>query len=884
MPEKQNMAKAPLVCGLMAHVDAGKTTLSEALLYVSGQLRRQGRVDHRDAFLDTDQQERERGITIFSKQARLSWKNREITLMDTPGHVDFSAEAERVLDVLDCVVLVISGADGIQGHTLTLWKLLEAHGLPVFLFINKMDQPGVDKDARMSELRERFGDACVELSAPDGYEHAAVTDEDALNEYLETGKIGTERLARLVAERRLFPCIFGAALRGDGVDVLLDALVNLLPEKSLPEVFGARVFKIARDPQGARLTYLRVTGGTLRVRALLSGAKRSGDAWQEKVSQIRLYSGAKYTSVDEAVAGSICAVTGLNETYAGEGLGAEADAEAPVLEPVFVYRVYPAPDVDPHRLLSCMRILEEEDPLLSVQWNETLREIHVSLMGEVQQEILKRALADRFGMKVHFDEGGILYKETILNAVEGVGHYEPLRHYAEVHLLLEPGSRGSGVEVDTRCPEDNLERNWQRLILKHLTERQPVGVLAGMPVTDIRITLIAGRAHLKHTEGGDFGQATHRAVRQGLMQAQSQLLEPWYDIRLEIPADCLGRAMSDLTQMGGSFGEPARADDEVLLLGRAPVAEARGYAREVAAYTRGRGRVSLTSGGYEPCRNAELVLARIGYDPERDTWNPADSVFCQHGAGVIVKWNEAPARMHIQTELFGRSAQNGPASALHAGHVDIHAEDEELMRIFERTYGQVRRRDFEARPVTAPAQRVPAVAASEQPAPPEYLLVDGYNIVNAWPELKVRAQSDLEGARLLLMDILSNYQGFTSQRVILVFDAYRVPNNAGRVLKHNNIDVVYTAEAETADSYIEKATYEIGKRNRVRVATSDGLEQLIILGNGALRVPATELRREVEAVNADIRRMLDGNNARKNGRAVEQALKKAMEKQENEIE
>ena len=881
MPEEKNMARTPLVCGLVAHVDAGKTTLSEALLYVSGQLRRQGRVDHRDAFLDTDQQERERGITIFSKQARLSWRNREITLMDTPGHVDFSAEAERVLSVLDCAVLVISGADGVQGHTLTLWKLLEAHGLPVFLFINKMDQPGVDRDARMRELRERFGDGCVELSAPDGYERAAVADEDALNEYLETGKIGAERLARLVAGRRLFPCIFGAALRGDGADALLNALVECMPVRRFPEAFGARVFKIARDPQGARLTYLRVTGGTLRVRALLSGAKKSGEAWQEKVSQIRLYSGAKFVSADEAAAGGVCAVTGLNATYAGEGLGAEPDADAPALEPVFVYRVYPAPEADPHKLLSCMRVLEEEDPLLSVQWNEALREIHVSLMGEVQLEILKRALADRFGMNVRFDEGGILYKETILNAVEGVGHYEPLRHYAEVHLLLEPGSRGSGVEVGTRCPEDELEHSWQRLILKHLTERQPVGVLAGMPVTDIRITLVAGRAHLKHTEGGDFGQATHRAVRQGLMQAQSQLLEPWYDIRLEIPADCLGRAMSDLTQMGGSFGEPARAGDEEVLLGRAPVAEARGYARDVAAYTRGRGRVSMTSGGYEPCRNAEAVLARIGYDPERDTWNPADSVFCQHGAGVIVKWNEAPARMHIQTELFGRPAQGEANSTLRTGRVDIHAEDEELMRIFERTYGQVRRRDFEARPVAQPAQKVPAVAASDQPPAPEYLLVDGYNIVNAWPELKARAQTDLEGARLLLMDILSNSQGFTSPRVILVFDAYRVPNNPGRVVRHHNIDVVYTAEAETADSYIEKATYEISKRNRVRVATSDGLEQLIILGNGALRVPATELRREVEAVNADIRRMLDGNNAKKNGRAVERALRKAMEERES---
>ena len=881
MPEEKNMARTPLVCGLVAHVDAGKTTLSEALLYVSGQLRRQGRVDHRDAFLDTDQQERERGITIFSKQARLSWRNREITLRDPPGHVDFSAEAERVLSVLDCAVLVISGADGVQGHTLTLWKLLEAHGLPVFLFINKMDQPGVDRDARMRELRERFGDGCVELSAPDGYERAAIADEDALNEYLETGKIGAERLVRLVAGRRLFPCIFGAALRGDGADALLNALVECMPVRRFPEAFGARVFKIARDPQGARLTYLRVTGGTLRVRALLSGAKKSGEAWQEKVSQIRLYSGAKFVSADEAAAGGVCAVTGLNATYAGEGLGAEPDADVPALEPVFVYRVYPAPEADPHKLLSCMRVLEEEDPLLSVQWNEALREIHVSLMGEVQLEILKRALADRFGMNVRFDEGGILYKETILNAVEGVGHYEPLRHYAEVHLLLEPGSRGSGVEVGTRCPEDELERSWQRLILKHLTERQPVGVLAGMPVTDIRITLVAGRAHLKHTEGGDFGQATHRAVRQGLMQAQSQLLEPWYDIRLEIPADCLGRAMSDLTQMGGSFGEPARAGDEEVLLGRAPVAEARGYARDVAAYTRGRGRVSLTSGGYEPCRNAEAVLARIGYDPERDTWNPADSVFCQHGAGVIVKWNEAPARMHIQTELFGRPTQSEATSTLRTGRVDIHAEDEELMRIFERTYGQVRRRDFEARPAAQPAQKVPAVAASDQPPAPEYLLVDGYNIVNAWPELKARAQTDLEGARLLLMDILSNYQGFTSQRVILVFDAYRVPNNPGRVVRHHNIDVVYTAEAETADSYIEKATYEISKRNRVRVATSDGLEQLIILGNGALRVPATELRREVEAVNADIRRMLDGNNAKKNGRAVERALRKAMEERES---
>ena len=811
----------------------------------------------------TDQQERERGITIFSKQARISWRNREITLMDTPGHVDFSAEAERVLSVLDCAVLVISGADGVQGHTLTLWKLLEAHGLPVFLFINKMDQPGVDRDARMRELRERFGDGCVELSAPDGYERAAIADEDALNEYLETGKIGAERLVRLVAGRRLFPCIFGAALRGDGADALLNALVECMPVRRFPEAFGARVFKIARDPQGARLTYLRVTGGTLRVRALLSGAKKSGEAWQEKVSQIRLYSGAKFVSADEAAAGGVCAVTGLNATYAGEGLGAEPDADAPALEPVFVYRVYPAPEADPHKLLSCMRVLEEEDPLLSVQWNEALREIHVSLMGEVQLEILKRALADRFGMNVRFDEGGILYKETILNAVEGVGHYEPLRHYAEVHLLMEPAEPGSGLQFDTMCPTDTLALHWQRLILGHLAEKVHRGVLTGAPVTDIRFTLVSGRAHQKHTEGGDFRQATYRAVRQGLMKAKSVLLEPWYVFRLELPAECVGRAITDIQRMQGDYDPPETDGAQTILRGAAPVRLLRGYPNEVTAYTRGRGRLQLRVDGYRPCKEQDALVRASGYDPARDLENPAGSIFCGHGAGYEVKWQDVDDAAHLPLLRFGGPVKPAPQrivrSVAPGGAPEL---EKELLAIFERTYGAIRRRDVLPQMMLRSEDKREFLEALG-PAD-DFLLVDGYNIIFAWDELKELSRTSLDTARHVLMNLLCNYQGYRGCTLILVFDAYKVPQGLGSVEKYHNIHIVYTRQAETADQYIERLSFELRGRRRVRVATSDNLEQLIILGHGAERISAQHFHDEVYAAQAEIDRILTQNNQKNN--------------------
>ena len=741
-----------------------------------------------------------------------------------------------------------------------------------------MDQPGTDRLKLLTELRSRFSDGCADASSSDFCEQAAILDEGALNAFLETGSLSDDTLSRLFRERRLFPCFFGAALKTEGVDALMDGIVRFAPRKRYPQEFAARVYKIARDPQGARLTYLKITGGTLRVRSTVTNRREDlppERVWEEKVNQIRFYSGAKFRAADEAPAGSVCAVTGLSFTRSGDGLGAEADAEAPSLEPVFHYRVELPDGFDPHTALKNLRALEEEDPLLRVQWNEIHKEIHVQLMGEVQLEILRRQLHDRFQMDVAFGEGSILYRETILNPVEGVGHYEPLRHYAEVHLILEPGPRGSGIRIASVCPEDDLERNWQRLIFTHLLEKRHLGVLTGSPITDMKITLLAGRAHLKHTEGGDFRQATYRAVRQGLMCARSALLEPWYDIQLELPGECVGRAMSDITSMGGRFDPPESIGDETVVTGSVPVKEARGYAREVAAYTRGRGRLTMTVRGYDVCRDAEKVIAEIGYDCERDTDNPADSVFCSHGAGVTVKWNEAPARMHIQTGAFApiKPAEEAPARREQA---PTDEQDRQLMAIFERTYGQIKPRAFDLRP-PRPADSQ-TVRAETAPPAPEYLLVDGYNIINAWDDLKEIARTDLEGARRTLMDIMSNYQGFRAFRIILVFDAYKVPGNPGTVEKYDNIDIVYTKEAETADSYIEKATYEIGKRYRVRVATSDGLEQLIILGNGALRVPASEFRKEIEGAQVEIARFLADNNRLKNGRAVERALADAQKK------
>ena len=871
-----------LVIGILAHVDAGKTTLSEGLLYTCGRLKKLGRVDHKDAFLDTDPMERERGITIFSKQAILPLEGAEITLLDTPGHADFSAEMERTLQVLDCAILVISGTDGVQGHTHTLWKLLERYGVPTFLFINKMDLAGADRDALLSELKSRLDEGCVDFAAPAEQiqEQAAVCDEDALERYLEDGALDDGALTALIAKRKLFPCWFGSALKLEGVAEFLQGLEHYAPRPRYGPDFAARVFKISRDSQGARLTWMKITGGSLKVKALLSGP-----GWEEKADQLRIYSGAKFQAVDEAAAGTVCAVTGLSATAAGEGLGAEAEALPPALEPVLTYQVVLPAGQDPHTALQKLRQLEEEDPQLHLVWNERLGELHVQLMGEVQLEILQRLIAERFGMEVSFGQGGIVYRETIAGAVEGVGHYEPLRHYAEVHLLMEPLPRGSGLVLTSACPQDMLDINWQRLVLTHLAERSHPGVLTGSPITDMKITLVAGRAHLKHTEGGDFRQATYRAVRQGLMEAESILLEPWYNFRLEVPAEQVGRALSDLQRMHGRVEPPETAGDTAVLTGSAPVEQLRDYGREVAAYTRGRGRLSCTSGGYAPCHNQEEVVAAMGYDPERDVENPPGSVFCAHGAGYNVKWDEVKAHAHVDSGLrLGEeppeeeSAPVRPRTSSYAGSLE---QDKELQAIFERTYGKVERSAF--RPQPRPARTSlddKKYSIRAQDRGPEYLLVDGYNIVFAWDELKAAAKENLDAARQMLMDILSNYQGFKKNVVILVFDAYKVPRSVQDVTRYHNIYVVYTKEAETADAYIERATYEIGRHHRVRVATSDGAEQLIILGHGALRLSASTFRAEVEQVTGQIAAILKANNRAAPSKAVAAALEKAKRKQE----
>ena len=874
-----------LVVGILAHVDAGKTTLSEALLYRSGVLRRLGRVDHGDAFLDTDAMERERGITIFAKQAVLPVGERELTLLDTPGHVDFSAEAERTLRVLDCAVLVISGTDGIQGHTRTLWQLLERYGVPVFLFVNKMDLPGADREEVLSQLRRRLSPGCVDFGSAALEEDAAVCDEGVLERYLETGRLERNDLVEMIRRRQVFPCFFGSALKLEGVDALLEGLAEYGPVPTYPAEFGARVFKVSRDGQGTRLTHLKVTGGTLHVKDLIS-SRREGlpeaQVWEEKADQLRIYSGAKFRPVEEAPAGTVCAVTGLSHTVPGMGLGWEQDWTSPVLEPVLACRLELTDGTDPHTAMKYLRELEEEDPQLRVSWNEAAREIRVQLMGEVQLEVLRRVLQDRFGLEAAFGEGSIVYRETIAAPVEGLGHFEPLRHYAEVHLLMEPGERGSGLVFATACPEDQLEGNWQRLVLTHLAERAHPGVLTGSPITDMKITLVAGRAHVKHTEGGDFRQATYRAVRQGLMQAESVLLEPWYDFRLEVPADQVGRAMSDLQRMGGETQLPLTEGEETVLTGSVPVAAFRGYAREVAAYTRGRGHLSCVPGGYRPCADAEAVIAASGYDPERDVDNPPDSVFCAHGGGYTVKWDQVPAMAHVDSGLRLGAEQEpepqpGPAVRRPvSGGVE---QDEELRAIFERTYGPIRRQVPQPmRPPRRPAAQESEAekrAIRERFRGEEYLLVDGYNIIFAWDELKAIARDSLDAARKSLCDLLCNYQGYRKCHVILVFDAYKVKGGQGSVEKYHNIHVVYTREAETADAYIERATYEIGREHRVKVATSDGPEQLIILGHGALRLSATAFRQEVEQVQGEIAAALDKNNRTEKSGAVRAAMEKA---------
>ena len=862
---EKNMAKKPsdhICIGLLAHVDAGKTTLSESMLYLSGRIRQQGRVDHGNAYLDTYELERARGITIFSKQAELVFGELEVTLLDTPGHVDFSAEMERTLRVLDYAILVINGADGVQGHTETLWKLLKQYRIPAFLFINKMDQNGTDAEKLLEELRVKLSGSCIRFGEAEDseefLENVAMAEEQVLETYLEHGTIERGEISRLIWERKVFPCYFGSALKNIGVKEFLAGLECYAKERSYPEEFGAKVYKIARDPQGNRLTYLKVTGGVLKVRDLI----RYQDV-EEKVSQIRIYSGEKYDAVQEVRAGRVCAVTGLTKTYPGEGLGAEPPSEGPVLTPVLNYQLILPEGCDTHGMLLKLRQLEEEDPELHIVWNEELGEIHAQLMGEVQTEILQSMIRERFQTEVTFGPGNIVYKETIKCSVEGVGHFEPLRHYAEVHLLLEPGESGSGLVFAADCSEDVLDRNWQRLILTHLAEKEHRGVLTGSAITDMKITLVAGRAHLKHTEGGDFRQATYRAVRQGLKSTESVLLEPYYEFRMEIPAEFVGRALTDIQRMAGEFQTPDTEGDFAVITGSAPVSEMRDYQLEVISYTKGRGRLFCTLKGYAPCHNAEEVIEQIGYDSEGDLDNPTGSVFCAHGAGFHVSWDQVPDHMHleyvwtpeaekeksaIEAKKGQGSVQSGRVSSSFSRSVE---EDKELEEIFLRTYGKIeRKRPIAERRVESPEERQKRIRKDQME---EYLLVDGYNVIFAWEDLKELAKVNIEGARNKLMDVLCNYQGFKKCNLILVFDAYKVQGQELGVQKYHNIYVVYTKEAETADQYIEKVVHEIGRKYHVTVATSDNVEQVVTLGQGGKLLSARDLRTEVEEVQRQIR-------------------------------
>ena len=891
--QKPEKMKKHICAGLLAHVDAGKTTLSEGILYQTGTIRKLGRVDNRDAYLDTYALERARGITIFSKQAQLTLGDLEVTLLDTPGHVDFSAEMERTLQVLDCAILVVSGADGVQGHTETLWRLLKRYEIPTFLFVNKMDQPGTDRQFLLEDIRSHLDENCMDFSLIDEggeiLENLAMCDEQVLEEYLETGRIPEREICRMVRERKVFPCYFGSALKLQGVEELLKGLERWMTPPVYGKEFGAKVYKISRDEQGNRLTHLKITGGTLKVKDVIAVP---GMEEGEKVNQIRVYSGAKAEMVSEAEAGMICAVTGLTETKPGQGLGAESESELPLLEPVLTYRVKLPEDCDVHKMLQCMRQLEEEEPQLHIVWNETLGEIHVQVMGQVQMEVLKSLAEERFGVDISFDAGNIVYKETIAGPVEGVGHFEPLRHYAEVHLLLEPAEPGSGLQFGTSCSEDVLDRNWQRLILTHLEEKRHVGVLCGGEITDMRITLIAGRAHQKHTEGGDFRQATYRAVRQGLREAGCRLLEPYYDFRLEVPQENTGRAMADLDRMQGTFEPPVQEGERMILSGSAPVALMRDYQKEVISYTRGRGRLLCTLKGYFPCHNEEEVVADCGYDPEADLENPTGSVFCAHGAGFVVPWNEVKDYMQVESPLkvsekgleAGENKENkensrkplgagaGMAPARNSGGASrsFGADEKELEAIFTRTYGEKRRRlpgESGPRLVTFDPKKQgeasygpdrirshgnPGYMKKQQEPEEEYLLVDGYNILYAWEDMRELMQVTLDGARHRLMDILCNYQGYRKCRLIVVFDAYKVPGGVGSAQDYHNIHVVYTKEAETADQYIEKFAHEMGRRYRVTVATSDGLEQLIIRGQGCILMSAADLREDIERIGRQI--------------------------------
>ena len=869
--QKSDTGQQNMVVGILAHVDAGKTTLSEQLLLKTGGIRKAGRVDHGDSFMDTDAQERERGITIFSKQALLHFDDKVFTLLDTPGHVDFSAEMERSLQVLDYAILVVSAPEGVQGHTETLWNLLKEYQIPTFLFVNKMDQPGMEKETVHAQIKQMLSGDCVDFTdmhekTESFCESVAMCDENMLEEFLSTGEINHDRMVRAIAERKLFPCFFGSALKDFGIELLIEGIVAYTKEPYRFDEFGARVYKVTRDGQGNRLVHMKITGGSLKAKTVLASAN-----WEkeEKINQIRVYHGDKFEPAEEVRAGQICAVTGLSYALAGEGLGKEAQNLAPYLEPVLSYKVYGPKEMDAHTVIGKMRILEEEHPELRISWDEELSEIRAQLMGDVQIEVLRRMVQDRFGFEITFDEGDVVYRETIANTVEGVGHFEPLRHYAEAHLIMEPLPRGKGLVFATDCREDDLALNWQRLIHVHLREKKHRGVLTGAPITDMKITLVAGKAHNKHTEGGDFRQATYRAVRQGLMQAESVLLEPYYAFRITVPSDMIGRVLSDMERMGGSFSQPDIQGEQAIICGRAPVSTSRNYAREVASYTAGKGRIVLTPEGYDICHNAEEVIEKKCYDPTRDLRNSPDSVFCRHGAGFIVPWDEVFEHMHIESVLAGRKKQEfdeGTIARLRreaeqrAEKKDekFGAQDKELQAIFEKTYGAPKQRVISA-PRTVTANKEATEEWKKAHAKPrrileEYLLVDGYNIIFAWEELKELAESNIDAARGKLMDILCDYQGFKKCRLIVVFDAYKVKGNIGEVQKYHNIEVVYTKEAETADMYIEKAAHKIAKGDyRVTVATSDGLVQLIVWGQGCLLLSARELKEEISRAKTQIR-------------------------------
>lgn len=865
-----------LTVGILAHVDAGKTTLSEGLLLESGMIRKAGRVDNGDAFLDTNEIEKERGITIFSKQAVLDFSALRIHLLDTPGHVDFSAEMERTLQVLDYAILVISGADGVQGHTRTLWRLLKEYQISTFLFINKMDQPDLSGPALLRELQENLSDGCVDFSdceSTDFYENIAVNEEDALEYFLEHGSLEEERIKELIESRIIFPCYFGSALKMDGVKEFLEGLLAYVNVPEYDEDFAARVYKITRDEQGNRLTHMKITGGTLSVRALVAGEDRDGKAWEEKINQIRIYSGDRFETVTEAEAGSHVAVTGLTATFPGEGLGSETETALPILEPVLSYRMILPEDCAAAVILPKLKELEEEEPELHIVWDEELQEMKAQIMGDVQIEVLKRQINERFGIDVDFGEGSIVYKETIESPVEGVGHFEPLRHYAEVHLLLEPAEPGSGVEFATQCSEEILAKNWQRLVMTHLMEKEHRGVLVGAPVTDMRITLISGRAHLKHTEGGDFRQATYRAVRQGLRKAKSVLLEPYYEFRMEVPEVCVGRAMTDVEKMHGRFEAPYKQEEMMILAGSAPVSQMQGYQRELTSYTGGEGRLFCTVKGYERCLNEEEIVEKISYDPEADLENPTGSVFCAHGAGFVVNWDEVENYMHLPPawvpendeeetdEFLSDSIGNGRSVKKDAEEVWLGTE--EIDEILAKTYHANKKSTFiphkgiaRRRMAGRTKQSIPAVTktAKKKTEPgEEYLLVDGYNIIFAWKDLNELAKTNIDGARGKLLDTLCNYQGMKKCNLIVVFDAYRVKGHGTEIFDYHNIHVVYTKEAETADQYIEKFAHENAKKYKVTVATSDGLEQIIIRGAGCLLMSAGDLEKEVEEMERRLR-------------------------------